>query len=249
MVGLKRGTIQYRRHTLSRLRPSHSLHAVTSLVILIVAALPRVWAAWHDHGIFWPDEIYQSLEPAHRLVFGYGLVPWEFRDGARSWLFPGMFAVVWKAAALVGLRTSPILVRLAKLIMVLLALGGIVASMRLARQRAGQTAAIVCGVLAASFPPSLVYAARAMSEMASGPLVVIAALLLWSDDRKKQWIAGALAATAIFLRYQNGIVWLGILAALFADSAERRDRPRMVAMRFVVAGAAVALVAGVGLEL
>ncbi len=44
-------------------------------------------------GIHYPDEVMQSLEQAHRLVFGSGLVPWEFRDGARSWLLPGMLAV------------------------------------------------------------------------------------------------------------------------------------------------------------
>ncbi len=233
---------------MSRLQPSHSLHAVISIVILIVAAAPRLWAAWHDQGIFWPDEIYQSLEPAHRLVFGYGLQPWEFRDGARSWLFPGMFAVAWKAAVLVGLRSSPVLVRLAKVMMVLLGVGGIAASMRLAHKRGGATAAIACGLLAATFPPSLVYGARAMSEMASGPLLILAALLLWSDDRNRHVIAGVLAACAVFLRYQNGIVWLGLVAALLADRDGRREPPRAVVVRFVAASAAVALVVGVGLD-
>ena len=37
-----------------------------------------------------PDEIFQSVEQAHRIVFGNGLVPWEFRTGARSWLLPGL---------------------------------------------------------------------------------------------------------------------------------------------------------------
>jgi len=43
-------------------------------------------------GINHPDEVFQSLEQAHRLVFGYGAVPWEFEYGARSWLLPGMLA-------------------------------------------------------------------------------------------------------------------------------------------------------------
>ncbi|HEV8028995.1 MAG TPA: hypothetical protein VGP50_16295, partial [Stellaceae bacterium] len=30
-----------------------------------------------------PDEIFQTAEPAHRLVFGSGLVPWEFAYGVR----------------------------------------------------------------------------------------------------------------------------------------------------------------------
>src|ERR1700694_1797806 len=41
--------------------------------VLALGALPRVFLALTDDGIYWPDEIYQTLEPAHRLVFGYGL--------------------------------------------------------------------------------------------------------------------------------------------------------------------------------
>ena len=54
-----------------------------------VGSALRLWLSTHDDGIFWPDEIYQSLEPAHWTVFGYGLVPWEFVSGARNWAFPG----------------------------------------------------------------------------------------------------------------------------------------------------------------
>lgn len=35
-----------------------------------------------------PDEHWQSLEVAHRLVFGYGHQTWEWTAGIRSWLFP-----------------------------------------------------------------------------------------------------------------------------------------------------------------
>ncbi|MEI9987972.1 MAG: hypothetical protein WDN69_35640 [Aliidongia sp.] len=37
-----------------------------------------------------PDETFQYMEQAHRLVFGTGLVPWEFIAGIRSWLLPGL---------------------------------------------------------------------------------------------------------------------------------------------------------------
>jgi hypothetical protein len=52
----------------------------------------RLGAAVLLPNIHHPDEIFQSLEQAHRVVFGYGIVPWEFRDGARSWLLPGLLA-------------------------------------------------------------------------------------------------------------------------------------------------------------
>lgn len=38
--------------------------------------------------IDYPDEIFQTIEQAHQLVFGYGVVPWEFEYGSRSWMLP-----------------------------------------------------------------------------------------------------------------------------------------------------------------
>lgn len=63
------------------------------LVAIFLAALAlRMLVAILLPSIHYPDEVMQSLEQAHRLVFGYGLVPWEFRDGARSWLLPGLLS-------------------------------------------------------------------------------------------------------------------------------------------------------------
>ena len=63
---------------------------------LVVGLVLRIWLALSDDGIYWPDEIHQSVEPAHRLVFGYGMVSWEFAEGARNWAFPGMVAGLLK---------------------------------------------------------------------------------------------------------------------------------------------------------
>ncbi len=38
------------------------------------------------------DESFQYLEQAHRLVYGTGLVPWEYVLGVRSWLLPGLLS-------------------------------------------------------------------------------------------------------------------------------------------------------------
>ncbi|CAH6718713.1 GPI mannosyltransferase 3 [[Candida] jaroonii] len=42
---------------------------------------------------FQPDEFYQSLEVAHRLIFGYGYETWEWKEGLRSSLHPLIYAV------------------------------------------------------------------------------------------------------------------------------------------------------------
>ncbi len=51
------------------------------------AFLVRTW--------FVPDEFYQSLEPAHRMVFGYGHLSWEWEHGLRSYVYPLAFALLF----------------------------------------------------------------------------------------------------------------------------------------------------------
>jgi hypothetical protein len=65
-------------------------------LLLVVAALLRISVTLLHHNLIWPDEIFQVVEPAHRLVFGNGLVAWEWVVGMRSWIFPGVIAgVLW----------------------------------------------------------------------------------------------------------------------------------------------------------
>lgn len=55
-----------------------------------------------------PDEFWQSLEPAHRLVFGYGYLTWEWRkeNAIRSWLFPLLFASAYKLVHILDLNDN-----------------------------------------------------------------------------------------------------------------------------------------------
>ncbi|KAG0462276.1 hypothetical protein HPP92_020752 [Vanilla planifolia] len=54
---------------------------------------------------FNPDEHWQSLEVAHRIVFGYGHLTWEWERGIRSYFHPLMFALLYKVMAFLGLDT------------------------------------------------------------------------------------------------------------------------------------------------
>jgi hypothetical protein len=95
--------------------------------------------------------------------------------------------------------------------MAALALIAIYASMRIAEQLGGSEAMLLCGVLAALFPPSIVYGSRCMTEMASAPLCTLAVLLVLARLPWKLVLAGCLAGIAIFLRYQNGLIAAGLL--------------------------------------
>lgn len=206
--------LEARLRAVAAARPAGARRALYGL-LLALAAVPRLWAAWTDQGVFWPDEIYQTLEQGHRLAFGYGMVPWEFREGARSWLFPGLLGGVMKLAALVGFDSGPGVVLAAKVFMVGLALWATWAVMRLGERLGGLPGALLAGTFFALCPATIVFGSRCMTEMASGPLVATAAVLLVEGGWRKALAAGACACLAIFVRYQNGVVALGFFLMPF----------------------------------
>jgi hypothetical protein len=207
-------------------------------VFLPVAALLRVSVAVSDHGMLWPDEIYQTVEQAHRLAFGYGLRPWEFSEGLRSWALPGALSLVLRGASALGAHSGLALMTTVKVVLALLGVASVGAAMLLAWRVAGPTGSLLAGGLGVAFPMLLVYGTHPFAETVSALLVVFAAVLALGQRRRAGWGAGVLAALATVVRPQNGIVALGILMLLLA----RRDRGP--ARRYLVAAGGVALAAG-----
>lgn len=67
-----------------------------------------------------PDEYWQSLEVAHNKVFGYGALTWEWQKGIRSYLYPGVFAVIYSVLKLTGLDNPVALIYLPRILQALL---------------------------------------------------------------------------------------------------------------------------------
>jgi hypothetical protein len=206
--------------------------------VLLGSGVLRLWLALEDHSIYWPDELYQSLEQAHRLAFGTGVIPWEFRDGARNWILPGLLAGLWKLAALLGVSSSLTLVALARGAVVLASLAaawlGARLATRLASARAGFVAALVLGAL----PASVVFGYRTLSESVSAPLIVLSALLLFERSSRRAVLSGIWVSLAALLRYQNALFGLVSLLWLL-----RQRRLREAAL-FSAAGLATLLAGG-----
>src|ERR1700722_218907 len=75
----------------------------TLLGLLALAMLVRLVAIVAFPSLHHPDENFQLLEQAHRIAFGYGVVPWEFRDGIRSPVLPyALAALFWLGERAVG---------------------------------------------------------------------------------------------------------------------------------------------------
>ncbi len=75
-------------------------HIVLLSLITVAGLYIRLARSINNYGQIHPDELYQSLEIAHDMIFGYGIIPPEFRTTtdppsygmSRSPIFPYLFA-------------------------------------------------------------------------------------------------------------------------------------------------------------
>lgn len=161
------------------------------------------------------DELFQFLETGHRLVFGYGMVPWEFDYNARSWLLGYGAALPMFIARLLGAGPGFYL----PLVWALFSLpaGGAVLCAGLWGRRAfGLAGGWTVALVAASWVDNLAFGGRVLSETVSAHLLIIAVWLAEPgykvEDRRRLMLSGLLATLAVLLRLQLGpaalLLWL-----------------------------------------
>ena len=89
-----------------------NLHQSLFLTAIIGGFLVRWLFSQFVTGILHPDEIYQSLEMAHVMVYDSGIIPPEFKlenrqvesyATSRSWIFPLIFATIMRFGEYIGL--------------------------------------------------------------------------------------------------------------------------------------------------
>jgi hypothetical protein len=170
--------------------------------ILAIALAIRVLVAWQMPSQCWPDEIYQSLEQAHRVVFGRGVIPWEFDEGTRSWVFPGMLAGVMKATSWVSSSATAYLIACATLLSAI-SLAGVWAGFRWAERVFGLRGAVITGVTCAVWYELVYFAPKAMPEVVAGGVLAAGVLFANREPTRRNLLAGALLlALAAMLRIQ-----------------------------------------------
>ena len=162
-----------------------------------------------------PDEIFQALEPGHRLVFGYGMVPWEFDYGARSWALGYLAAIPMALANLLGQGPEFYL----PLTWAFFSLGAGVMSLCAGLWGArfyGRRAGVVVALVTASWIENIYFGGRTFSEVVGGHLLIAALFLAEPgykvESRNRLLAAGFAAALASMLRMQLGpvalLLWL-----------------------------------------
>jgi hypothetical protein len=172
---------------------------------LAAALLPRLANALLLRNFYAPDEIFQYLEQAHRLVYHQGFVPWEFQVGLRSWLIPLGLALPmalmhgFSASPAPGLLLIGVLCCVASLTIVWCAV-------RWGELYQGNRGAWLAGMLAAFWPDLWLMAPHPMEEAFAAytllPALHLAVLNRRAPDARHVLAAGFLLGLTFCLREQ-----------------------------------------------
>ena len=213
---------------------------VAGVAIYAVAFVLRLLPVFVFPAINYPDEIFQTIEPAHRLVYGTGLVPWEFLYGTRSWVLPGFIAGVMHMAQFFGDGPA---VYLPAIGMAFAALGASSAlcAFLWGRRLYGLWGGIVAGALTACWIDAVYFGPRSLSEAVAVHVLVIGLYLAAPgyavQARGRLAVAGFLLGMAALLRIQ-----IAPAVAFVAVWPWRSAAPLPLRLRPLIVGGAVALV-------
>jgi GPI mannosyltransferase 3 len=209
--------------------------AVLAIIVITAIAL-RLWAA-SQPALFAPDETGQYLEQAHRLLFGYGAVPWEYRYGMRNWILPLLLTGPMAAGEAIAPGSLLYLI-LPKAVGAMASLSILWAAYDIGK-RISQAHAFVAIAVVAVWFESIFFAGRPLSEPLSIAAILPAfALLLRAEAGQRQLIAaGFLIGAGILLRFQFGVAAGVFVLATCWQSPRVRLLP-------VVMGGVIAMVVG-----
>jgi uncharacterized membrane protein YhaH (DUF805 family) len=170
--------------------------------ILVLGFALRIGAGLVQTHVLFFDETLQYFEQGHRLAFGSGIVPWEFADGVRSWLLPGLIALAMQATA--WFSDNPMLyVGLVRTLCAALSMVIVLIGYHGGDRVGGRRGAIVAGGFCAIWFDLVYFATGVMTEVLATHCA-IAALYLGQGGRSTRrtfWV-GALFGLAVCLRYQ-----------------------------------------------
>jgi hypothetical protein len=150
-----------------------------------------------------PDEVFQVTEQAYRLVYHQGIVPWEFRQGIRGWLWPGVVGgVIWLLKAITG---SPAGIALAVASFCsLLSLATVLVGYFLGKQ-ISRTHAIIGGFVGAIWVEFIYFAAHPLTETIAADFLLVALYLMaLTATGRRVFMAGLCLGACFIMRFHLG---------------------------------------------
>jgi GPI mannosyltransferase 3 len=194
-----------------------SLGVALGIRLLVAINFPNIYA---------PDENFQYLGQAHRLVFGQGYVPWEYQVGLRSWLIPLLLAAPMALAH--WITPSPLAgIMLIRILLCMASLPIVWCATKWGERFHGVQGAWLAGLVTAIWPDLWLMAPHPLEEALSTDCLVpaiylveacrgqnnlrhvaLAAFFLGLSFALREQLAPAVAIPGIFLCGRNAKRWL-----------------------------------------
>jgi hypothetical protein len=189
---------------LYKLKPlSHT--GLLLIAVFLIALVLRVEVATHFPSMEWGDEIFNTLEPAHHLAYGYGVVVWEWRLGIRSWVFPSFLAGVMRLTDWMGPGSFGYLGAI-RFVLSLLSLTTVWFGYAWSKRANGQAAAVIAAGACATLYELVYFAPKAFTEVVAGNLLLPGLYLgVYGEalpEKKRLFLAGLFCGLAVSLRNQ-----------------------------------------------
>ena len=188
-------------------------------IIACLGIFARLFYSQFAENIIHPDEIIQYAEQAHKHVFGYGLEPWEYRFGVRSWFLPKAISTVLALLNQLGISEPEAYTKFIRLITSIASISLVWSCYQITKHcfPKSRLGPLIASFTAAFWIEIIVYAPRATPEaLASYALcAAIGMVTKYKSSQKENLLAGILIGLAAGLRYQYlpAIAILSILCA------------------------------------
>lgn len=211
--------------------------------LILIAGVALRAVAFDPFTAHHPDETIQYLEQAHRLLFGNGVVPWEFRYDIRSWLIPLALAGPMQLGEWLA-PGGTLYLTLPRALVALVNLSPIVAAWFLGA-RSSRQHGVVAMAVAALWVECVMFSVQTLSESMAVACFLPAAVLLRHDARLRSVVvAGFLMALAGLLRFQFAPA-IAVFALLVAGRDAKLWKGLLIGgIPVVILGAAVDLAMG-----
>jgi len=195
-------------------------------LILAAAFLLRLYFAVCFPNIISDDEVFQYLEQAHRLVFKYGIVPWEYRDGMRSWLVPGFLAGPLKISDIFGISQPGIYLFLVAATLSALSLSVVLVGFLWGFRTQGAFAGFITAAICSVWYELIYFAPKTLTEPIAAHILVIAVYLAYpgqpTTNKRRLFAAGLLFGLIVAVRVQ--LVPALLVAAIYICRRQVRDK-------------------------
>lgn len=162
----------------------------------------RIIFALTSDTIFHPDELFQYLEQAHRLVFGYGYVPWEYRFGIRSWIIPGFISIWLFICSTLHLDDPAIYIPLVKGVFCLLSTSLIFSAYTIGRSLISEEAGRLAGIFTCFWYELIYFAHKPLPDALAAYLLIGALAYAVAKVGRKPILFGLLLALCVVIRFQ-----------------------------------------------